>query len=607
MAQTNFTPILLYASGTPTNVPSAGNLTSSASGAELALNYADGKLFYKDSGGNVQTLASKATGSIGGSNTQVQYNSSGALAGSANLTFNGTTLTVADLTDSSLTSGRVTYATTGGNLTDSANLTFNGTTLTANALTVSTGNLAFSSTAQRITGDFTNATLANRLAFQTSTANSATGLLVLPSGTSQISQVQCFNNSDPTNAARLQLAIGNTEAQVLSSITGTGTYLPMTFYTGGSEAMRIDTSRRVGIGGSPSVGGVQLTILGGGTQLSPGTTAQEGLRVQRATGFATLTGINNDNNAYNGLQFFTGASAAATIDTSGNVAVGTTNAGTAGLSLSQNYNLSWEQSATESVPNLFRQTSSAALVMSVGYKRSATANGFASSFGSSLAKTAISLGTTTGAITFYTDTAATTAVGTDVTPTERMRIDSSGNVGIGTASPGALLDVTGNDPSIRLTDNAGGTPTTWSMRSGDGNYVIRNITAGVDYLSISATGGITSANLADAVGYKGTPLNEQSTAYTLVIGDMGKSIVHPISDNNPRTFTIPANGSVAYPVGTAITFVNMINTVTIAINTDTMYLAGAGTTGSRTLAAYGVATAIKVTSTSWIISGNGLT
>jgi hypothetical protein len=38
-----------------------------------------------------------------------------------------------------------------------------------------------------------------------------------------------------------------------------------------------------------------------------------------------------------------------------------------------------------------------------------------------------------------------------------------------------------------------------------------------------------------------------------------------------------------------------------------MYLAGAGTTGSRTLAAYGVATAIKVTSTSWIISGNGLT
>jgi hypothetical protein len=103
------------------------------------------------------------------------------------------------------------------------------------------------------------------------------------------------------------------------------------------------------------------------------------------------------------------------------------------------------------------------------------------------------------------------------------------------------------------------------------------------------------------------PQNSQSAAYTLVLSDSGKSVVHPISDNNARTFTIPANSSVAFPVGTAVTLVNMINTVTIAITTDTMYLAGAGTTGSRTLAAYGVATAIKITSTSWIISGNGLT
>jgi len=70
--------------------------------------------------------------SAGGSNTQVQFNSSGALAGSANLTFNGTTLTAANFADSSLTSGRVTYAGASGNLTDSANLTFDGTTLTAN-------------------------------------------------------------------------------------------------------------------------------------------------------------------------------------------------------------------------------------------------------------------------------------------------------------------------------------------------------------------------------------------------------------------------------------------------------------------------------------------
>lgn len=69
--------------------------------------------------------------SAGGSNTQVQYNNGGNLAGSANLTFDGTTLTAANFADSSLTAGRVTYAGTSGNLTDSGNLTFDGTTLTA--------------------------------------------------------------------------------------------------------------------------------------------------------------------------------------------------------------------------------------------------------------------------------------------------------------------------------------------------------------------------------------------------------------------------------------------------------------------------------------------
>jgi hypothetical protein len=124
---------------------------------------------------------------------------------------------------------------------------------------------------------------------------------------------------------------------------------------------------------------------------------------------------------------------------------------------------------------------------------------------------------------------------------------------------------------------------------------------------INNVGSITSSNQADAVGYKGIPVNSQSAAYTTVMADQGKSIVHPISDNNARTFTIDSNANVPYPVGTTITFINMINTVTIAITTDTMYLAGSGATGSRTLAAYGMATAVKVTSTSWIISGNGLT
>jgi len=58
-------------------------------------------------------------------------NGTAALQSSANLTFNGTTLTANDITDSSLTSGRVTYAGTGGNLVDSSSFTFDGTTESA--------------------------------------------------------------------------------------------------------------------------------------------------------------------------------------------------------------------------------------------------------------------------------------------------------------------------------------------------------------------------------------------------------------------------------------------------------------------------------------------
>jgi len=61
MAQSGYTPILIYASGTTGNTPSASNLTSSSSGSELALNYYDGKLFYKDNTGTVQVIASKAS------------------------------------------------------------------------------------------------------------------------------------------------------------------------------------------------------------------------------------------------------------------------------------------------------------------------------------------------------------------------------------------------------------------------------------------------------------------------------------------------------------------------------------------------------------------
>jgi hypothetical protein len=128
----------------------------------------------------------------------------------------------------------------------------------------------------------------------------------------------------------------------------------------------------------------------------------------------------------------------------------------------------------------------------------------------------------------------------------------------------------------------------------------------------------TSGNLSNctadgtnAVGYLVIPQNAQTGSYTLVLADAGKHIYHA-SGAGAATYTIPAASSVAYPIGTAITFINLSSTsISIAITTDTMYLSSAGTTGTRTFAQYGSATAIKVSGLSssgiWVISGSGLT
>lgn len=125
-------------------------------------------------------------------------------------------------------------------------------------------------------------------------------------------------------------------------------------------------------------------------------------------------------------------------------------------------------------------------------------------------------------------------------------------------------------------------------------------------LGTPASGTLSNCTVdgTNGVGYINVPQNSQTVSYTAVAGDAGK---HILMNGTSLTATIPANGSVPYAVGTVLTFVNSNSTsLTIAITTDTMYLAGSGTTGSRTLAQYGIATAIKTGTTSWLISGVGL-
>jgi hypothetical protein len=176
-----------------------------------------------------------------------------------------------------LTTGYVVTSDTTGTLVFQVNGTTTAATLSATGnLTLNTGNLTFGGTAQRITGDFSNATPVNRPMFQSSTTNGYTVVRAIPNGTSQYAEIGLGNNSDATAAtSTFFMSLSATEARIASSQANTGTLLPLTFQVGGSERVRIDTSGNVGIGKTPTAG--RLLDVNGDAWLN-------GVRVGRGAG-----------------------------------------------------------------------------------------------------------------------------------------------------------------------------------------------------------------------------------------------------------------------------------------------------------------------------------
>jgi hypothetical protein len=170
---------------------------------------------------------------------------------------------------------------------------------------------------------------------------------------------------------------------------------------------------------------------------------------------------------------------------------------------------------------------------------------------------------------------------------------------LGTVNNTPLALTTNSTPRFQIT--AAGNVTINAPSSGTALHI--GAAAGAIAADVNADGAGTYYE----VGFRDIPLNTQSGAtYTFALTDRGKYVFGLFP--GAQAVTIPANGSVAFPVGTVITYLNRGSSAsTIAITTDTLRWAGNASTGTRTISATnGLATLLKISATEWLISGAGV-
>ena len=442
MAQSGYTPILIYASGTATNVPLAANMTSSASGAELALNYADGKLYYKNSSGVVTLLASATTVTNSFSAGTTGFTPSTATTGAVTLA--GTLITSNGGTGlSSYTAGDLSYYASGTALTKLAIgtagqiLTSSGTapqwsTLSGVAVTTfsagTTGLTPSSATSGAVT-----------LAGTLNVANGGTGLTSLTAGYIPFGAgTSAFGNS-------ANLFWDNTNARF-----GVGTASPISIVNASFSGGTVSGTHSMAFG-YPYAANLQLKSTNAGTSVA---VASVGLysNPERTKEFAFYNQATDARVGYLGYQYGAGgaitdlgvfnALAGALTFSTNNTEVGRfTSAGYLGVGTSSplspldvNGSIATPSFSAGAIANLANTNTASTADTRLVFRTTQTPDG--------LRERAIIVGslesTSGGYLSFWTR-----PNGDGIS--EKVRITAAGNVGIGTTSPKLKLEVVGTD------------------------------------------------------------------------------------------------------------------------------------------------------------------
>lgn len=210
--------------------------------------------------------------------------------------------------------------------------------------------------------------------------------------------------------------------------------------------------------------------------------------------------------------------------------------------------------------------------------------------------TAGRLGYSGGAVTFGDGTAQRTLVTTDNTQTlTNKTLDTAGTNTIKVngntlAAPSGTATIT----FFNSTDTVVGRNTTDTLT----NKTLTAPTINAGILNAATTVSDSGTIATTSAGFRGIPASSNATG-TLALTDNGKALA--VSSNQ----TIPANASVAFPVGATITLINTsASTIQLSITSDTLRQAGTSNTGTRTIAAYGICTIVKQASTTWYATGN---